>query len=159
MDREQLVEGYLGGQISRRVFLRRVVASGVALGVAVTYADLLRADPAAASALYDYYEFVQDYEYLRKNLRVAAPGVVVEWGFSSSSVHTHTVTDGTGWLDSGFVQPAKIWDQEMSYAGTYAYTCVETTHPANPMNGTVKVPVKATPKSGTISDTYTIQWG
>ena len=75
------------------------------------------------------------------------PGATVTATNQQTQVSWNTVTDGTGWLNSGFVQPAKVFDQQMPYAGTYAYTCVETTHPANPMNGTVKVPVNATPKS------------
>jgi hypothetical protein len=40
MSRAALVEAYLEGEISRRVFVRRLVASGLSLGAAVAYAEM-----------------------------------------------------------------------------------------------------------------------
>jgi dienelactone hydrolase len=48
MSREDLVEAYVEGGISRRTFIRRLVAGGVSFGAAVSYAHLLA--PARAEA-------------------------------------------------------------------------------------------------------------
>jgi hypothetical protein len=47
MSREELVGAYLNGEISRRTFVRRLVAAGVSLTAALTYAEM---DPALAHA-------------------------------------------------------------------------------------------------------------
>lgn len=49
MSREQLVDAYLRGDISRRIFIRRLVAAGVSLSAAVGYAHLLTPAPAQAA--------------------------------------------------------------------------------------------------------------
>ncbi len=41
MSREELVVAYVDGRLSRRAFIRRLVALGVTAGAAVTYADAL----------------------------------------------------------------------------------------------------------------------
>ncbi len=51
MSREQLVDAYLRGEISRRTFVRRLVDLGVSLGAAMTYAEVM---PARASAADQY---------------------------------------------------------------------------------------------------------
>ena len=48
MSRQELVDAYVEGGVSRRSFVRRLVASGVSIGAAVSYAEVLA--PAAASA-------------------------------------------------------------------------------------------------------------
>ena len=48
MSRLELVEGYARGEITRRTFVRRLVALGVSLSAALTYAELVR--PATAQA-------------------------------------------------------------------------------------------------------------
>jgi hypothetical protein len=52
MSREDLVEAYVEGGISRRTFIRRLVAGGVSFGAAVSYAHLLapKADAAIGRA-------------------------------------------------------------------------------------------------------------
>jgi hypothetical protein len=47
VSREQLVDAYLGGHISRRTFVRGLVSLGVSVGAALTYAEVM---PARASA-------------------------------------------------------------------------------------------------------------
>jgi hypothetical protein len=49
MSREELVQAYLSGGLSRRMFIRRLVAGGVSLGAAVSYAHLLTPERASAS--------------------------------------------------------------------------------------------------------------
>ena len=41
MSEEELVRAYAAGHISRRVFVRRLVAAGVGLGAALAYGDSL----------------------------------------------------------------------------------------------------------------------
>jgi hypothetical protein len=56
MSREQLVEAYVDGSISRRTFVRRLVAAGVTAGAAVSYAHLLSPGRAhAQTAQADFY--------------------------------------------------------------------------------------------------------
>ena len=59
MSKEQLVEAYLDGAITRRVFIRRLVAAGVSLSAALVYADSLRAHeghhPPTFRDFYDHY--------------------------------------------------------------------------------------------------------
>jgi hypothetical protein len=47
MSREELVGAYVGGAVSRRVFIRGLVALGVSAGAAVAYADVLTSSAVA----------------------------------------------------------------------------------------------------------------
>jgi hypothetical protein len=49
MSREELVSAYLDGGMSRRVFIKRLVAAGTSIGAAVSYAHLLAPEARAAS--------------------------------------------------------------------------------------------------------------
>jgi hypothetical protein len=49
MSAEELVESYVSGSMSRRVFVRRLMAAGLSVGAAVAYADSLGTTPAAAA--------------------------------------------------------------------------------------------------------------
>jgi hypothetical protein len=71
VSREELVDGYLKGEITRRVFIRRLVAAGVSLSAAVAYSQVLRPQAAAAHArgskqFYDFYDFYGFYEDTRR---------------------------------------------------------------------------------------------
>lgn len=56
MSRDELVDAYLQGRISRRTLVRRLVAAGVTTGAAVSYAHLLAPERAgAATAASDHY--------------------------------------------------------------------------------------------------------
>ncbi len=63
MSQQELVNAYLDGQVSRRTLIRRLVAGGVSLGAAVSYAQLLGPGPASAQARRgggdDHYPLVQ----------------------------------------------------------------------------------------------------
>lgn len=48
MTEEELVHAYKAGQISRRVFIRRLIQGGISVTAALVYADSL-ASPAAAT--------------------------------------------------------------------------------------------------------------
>ena len=59
MENHELVAAYTEGALSRRAFIRKLVAGGVSFGAAVAYAQLLGQDAAhAATALGDGYSFV-----------------------------------------------------------------------------------------------------
>jgi hypothetical protein len=49
MSREELVTAYTAGTVSRRVFIRRLVAAGVSVGAAASYAHLLAPERASAA--------------------------------------------------------------------------------------------------------------
>jgi hypothetical protein len=158
MQRQELAQRYLDGQIGRRVFLRRLVGLGVSLSAAIAYSDLLRADPAAA-ATYDYYVYVQDFSYSLKSTVLAGFGQVVEWGgFTSLGGYTHSATDPTAWINSGFRTEGAAYDRQMPFSGIFKYHCAETTHSLNPMNGNVKVPMLASPTSGPLGTAFSIGW-
>jgi hypothetical protein len=50
LSNQELVHAYSAGQISRRTLIRRLVAGGISLSAAVSYAHLLAPDRAAAGA-------------------------------------------------------------------------------------------------------------
>jgi hypothetical protein len=62
VSREELVERYLDGQLSRRVFIRRLIATGVTTAAALSYASILEALPADA-AVADFYLVIQDFSF------------------------------------------------------------------------------------------------
>lgn len=56
MSQEQLVSAYVRGDISRRTFIRRLVAVGVSLSAAIAYAELLGRTSVAQAAPQDFYD-------------------------------------------------------------------------------------------------------
>ena len=56
MSQEELVQAYVQGGISRRTFIRRLVATGVTLSAAIAYTHALRPAPARADDTPDHYE-------------------------------------------------------------------------------------------------------
>ncbi len=59
MSRRQLVDAYVDGRISRRVFAKRLVATGVSAGAAASYAAALAPTASASgreTCLRDFYE-------------------------------------------------------------------------------------------------------
>lgn len=69
MSREELVSSYLDGGMSRRTFIRRLVAAGISVGAAVSYAHLLA--PAARAAAGTDGDGLEHYE---PEIRVAIRG-------------------------------------------------------------------------------------
>jgi hypothetical protein len=65
VSKEALVEAYLRGRITRRIFVRRLVAAGLTVSAAATYARMLHPDPAQASPkLRDFYDFYDDHRHM-----------------------------------------------------------------------------------------------
>lgn len=56
MSQEELVQAYLQGNVSRRTFIRRLVAMGITLSAAVAYTHALRPALARADHIPDHYE-------------------------------------------------------------------------------------------------------
>ena len=156
MSREELVQRYLDGQMSRRVFLRRLIGTGVATAAALAYADVLETAPASASPA-DLYILMQDYSFAPKIAPIVL-GQLVDFHVSSQSEH-HSATDasGMGFFDTGFIDyPASFQDLSLPIAGTYQYHCKSTVHP--PMTGRIRIPVKVNPKKHALGGTFTITW-
>jgi plastocyanin len=156
MSRDELVQRYLDGQMGRRVFIRRLIATGVATATALTYADILQAMPAGATVT-DFYVLVQDYAFTPK---VVSPrlGTNVDYEFDSANTHNHSATDKTNMhlFDTNFVVPGGASVVAFSVAGTYPYHCKETNH--IPMTGQVRVAVKVDPDSAKLGKKFTITW-
>jgi plastocyanin len=168
----EFLEAYQGGQVSRRTFIRRLVASGISLGAALTYADLLKAEPAWADhAPDDFYcppgtvpdalVQVANFAYAPSVLTVLL-GSCVQWHFNT----THSVRDSTGLLDSGFRPPFLGPGQEsvddywrrFTAAGTFQYVCEHppADHPL--MVGEVSVPMAVSPRKAKAGKRFTILW-
>ena len=58
MSREELVGAYVDGHLSRRVFIRSLVAVGVSAAAAITYADTLAAAASPGVAPADSYSLL-----------------------------------------------------------------------------------------------------
>src|SRR5919109_4597902 len=123
-ERDQLVESYLDGGVGRRVFVKRLIASGISMAAAVSYADLLAGGTARAEArraarpassatpefqktlsgFYNFYVSVQDNDYLVRSFETITRGDSVSWAFWGGNTKVHSVTDSSGMhdFDSGF---------------------------------------------------------
>jgi len=180
-ERQELLQSYLGGGIGRRVFVKRLLASGVSLAAAVSYADLLAAGTARAAArgsgpaggrhtgpngygFYNFYVVAIDNRFVsddtgRSDVRVLKRGDRVSWGFPGSSVdHSVTESSGVGYYDSGFQPQQRGWySMIFPAAGTYRYRCKDPHH-ASTMTGTVKVPVGRKPVVASAGTQFTISW-
>lgn len=58
MSREELVSAYLNGEISRRAFVRRLVASGISVTAAAAYAQM---NPTLAEASHRHHRHYNHY--------------------------------------------------------------------------------------------------
>lgn len=162
----ELVERYAQGQVSRRVFIRRLVAGGLSLGAAMAYSDVLRAAPAEASHCDYFYEpsTTARVVYVRGGFDPAiltnvALGAQVQWRFGIQHA-AHQVRDQTGMnlYDSGPRRYCDHFEHTFVGAGRYRYACVDEHHGgANPV-GEVRVPPTVTPSSGPPGTRFVIRW-
>jgi plastocyanin len=157
VSREELVERYLDGQLSRRVFIRRLVATGVTTVAALSYASILEALPAEA-ALGDFYLVIQDFAFAFNPAKLTMGQRVDFANHSFTYQHTATDTTGMGLFNTGPIPVEGEAFVTIPSAGTYPYHCAEPTsvHPA--MNAQLKAPVMITPASGTVNTTFTVKW-
>jgi Tol biopolymer transport system component len=82
-------------------------------------------------------------------------GGTVLWDFFGPSQHTATDNSGMTLFDSGLKSSGTYYLFVFGAAGNYPFYC--TVHPID-MTGTVKVPMKATPRTGDLSTQFTITW-
>ena len=157
MSREELVERYLDGQLSRRVFIRRLVLTGVTTAAALSYASILEALPADAGVLTDFYLYVQDFAFFTPAKLALGQNVQFASG-SDAYFHTATDTSGMALFDTGPIRPRGYGYATIPTAGSYAYHCSEPTsvHPA--MKGKLKAPVVISPPSGNVNTTFSVTW-
>ena len=94
MSREEIVERYLDGQLSRRVFIRRLIATGVTTAAALSYASLLESTPAEALPA-DFYLVIDDFNFT-VNPASLTFGQRVAFANHSVTGHQHSARDNTG---------------------------------------------------------------
>jgi plastocyanin len=153
MSRHELVQGYLDGQLSRRVFIRRLVATGVSAAAALSYAGLLETTPAAA-AFVDFYLVVDDVGFVPTPAQLQQ-GQGVQ--FANHSTHTHSARDtsGTGLFNTGPILPqGQAVIPALPGAGIYPYRCEQHTN----VTGRLRVPILATPSTAGLGSSFTIRW-
>jgi plastocyanin len=81
-----------------------------------------------------------------------AEGTTFAWTNNDSRTHTSTQDGPLALWDTGFISPGVTKNVTVGSAGSYPYHCSIHTF----MTGTVKVPIKVGPTSGTTSTTFTI---
>jgi streptogramin lyase len=81
-------------------------------------------------------------------------GKASKWTFLGPTSATATDSSGMGLFDSGSKSFVTFFTFAFIGAGTYPYA--DTLHPTH--TGTIKVPVKVSPTTGTTSTTFTITW-
>jgi plastocyanin len=156
VSREELVERYLDGQLSRRVFIRRLVLTGVTTAAALSYASILETLPANATVA-DFYLVVQDFAFRTPaNLALGQNVQFASW--SHSYFHTATDTSGMALFDTGPIRPQDYGYATIPSAGSYAYQCSEPVSAHPKMKGKLQAPVVISPSSGNINTTFTVTW-
>src|SRR5439155_27038840 len=127
-----------GAPIVRRFLRRFLVASAVIALVGLT------ALPAQATTVN-----VADFSFSPQALTIAQGGTV-SWHNNGPSVHTSTQNSPLSmWNTGNIAVNATSASVTLRAAGVYAYHCAIHTF----MTGTVKVPIKVSPTSGTTSTT------
>jgi outer membrane protein assembly factor BamB len=81
-------------------------------------------------------------------------GYAAQW--TNAGLLSHTVTDSSsvGYFDSGSLAPGAAWSCQFIAAGIYKYK--DSLNPL--MIGTVKAPMILTPKTGSATTVFTIEW-
>jgi hypothetical protein len=89
MSREELITTYREGGMSRRTLIRRLAASGVSLGAAISYAHLF-APKAEADERRNHADYYEDYYTTDVRLRIVSNTVngVVRTGTVNVFIHT-----------------------------------------------------------------------
>lgn len=172
-ERGEAVRSFLDGGIGRRVFVKRLIASGVTLAGAAAYADVLAPRTARAASqrtrgrggfhlpngFYNFYVGVSDNSFGPSDVTVYKRGDSVSWGFNGQGKdHSVTETSGLDYFDSGYAPPGRIeYSMVFPAAGSFPYHCKDPNHAAA-MHGVVHVRVGRTPYFGPLGTTFTIKW-
>ncbi len=95
-----------------------------------------------------------DDHFLPSLVSVKRGGTVV-WDFTGLRTHSATDESGLDLYDSGLVAPGgSSFSFTFESAGTYRFVC--TLHEG--MDGRISVPMRASPKEGSIDETFTVRW-
>jgi plastocyanin len=137
--------------------MKRVTALGVPLAIVLA---LVVSGTALAAVTHDV--SIANFAYSPDSTK-AKLGDSVRWTNMDGFAHTSTsdgVNDGSGFTGiglwaSGSIAHSGTFTFAFTFAGTFPYHC--SIHPTL-MHGTVKVPMKAKPTSGSVGDTFTITW-
>lgn len=139
------------GTPSTRLRLRYVVTAGL-----ISTLFLLPASAAAATRVVEMDNVGSDYFFRPVTISLAAPGDYVRWtNVSASEPHDILRRSRALPIDSPLIDPGDSYSRRFYAAGAYSYLC-QVHSPG--MNGSVWVPVKASPTSGTTATTFTIRW-
>jgi hypothetical protein len=166
------LQAYQDGQVSRRTFIRRLLASGVSLGAALTYADLLWGGPVSAAPPDDFYSPGPSAESLTievsnfaftPSLVVIPQGGIVSWHFPYGLSPPHSLDGPAGFFDAP-PQPDlpspefgdDSWTRRFPGAGIFPYRCPDPSHP--PMTGVVEVPLLVDRIRGRARSPFTFTW-
>ena len=76
MSDEELIEAYTQGRVSRRVFVRRLVAGGLSVGAAVAYSNALASGTTVARLTQTHTSVHTDHHTSAGGATVAAPIVI-----------------------------------------------------------------------------------
>ena len=137
--------------------MKRVTALGVPLAIVLA---VVMSGSALAAATHDV--SIVSFAFNPDSTK-AKLGDTVRWTNTASIPHTSTsdgVNDGSGikgiglWT-SGSLGHNGTFSFTFTFAGTFPYHC--SIHPTL-MHGTVKVPMKAKPSSGSVGQNFTITW-
>ncbi len=153
MSRAELVQGYLDGQLSRRVFIRRLVATGVSAAAALSYAGLLEAAPAGAVPA-DFYLVISDVAFNNGSPANLTQGQGVYFANHGGVAHTARDTSGLQLFDTGSLPPQAVATvRAPPGAGQYPFRC-----DVHPVSGKLRVPLLASPTSGPLGTAFTLTW-
>jgi hypothetical protein len=109
MSQGEIVDAYVNGQLNRRLFIRRLVASGVALGAAVSYAHLLTPEVKAKGAIaYEYSQPILsglqmvpgDLDRIIKKKRIKIRGTSDQPASFPVHIHLYRKPEKSAWPDA-----------------------------------------------------------
>ncbi len=109
MSQEEIVDAYVHGHMSRRLFIRRLVGSGVALGAAVSYAHLLTPEVKAKGVVAHGYNpptlsglgmVSEDLDKVIKKKRVKIVGTSDQPATFRVHVHLYRSANKSEWPDA-----------------------------------------------------------
>lgn len=127
---------------------RLAIATGALLGLA-----MLAPDARAAT-----YAIAMRDAYFSPGTSSGVQGSTFRWTNRGAITHTTTQYRAVvpGWNKS--LSPGQSWSKTIPYAGTYLYYCIpHSGDGTSGMRGTVKVPARATPSTGSTSTSFTVR--
>jgi hypothetical protein len=144
MSREELLNEFMAGRISRRSLVRRLVAGGVSIGAAVSYAQMISPERAVAGAVGD-----DHYPLVVMTLRAMSLANVIS--------HNRVLVDLTTSEEIAFISLRAFLKD-----GANGLRVIGTKNKANPASGpssfTLTVPVAGAALQGKSSATIWV-WG